>query len=298
MPLLFFTNVHPKSLGSSGDHLLSPKAVPVWKELDGGVRIEKASTLMSVLEQSALLLADYSIDQQRKLQYDNWAMEIEVQQPETFQMLPSKENEFLVDAGVVHSPMDDTVSSSVTNRFSFPIPTHSSPSVKFGDIKNSPIITLPRPDILKASADMAAPSLQSSQTFFHPGGINSDNPQSTPPLLDRSRLRLGYYVFTTFGLLLTEDQRSIINSHVIGAAVDDATRSIRLPTDQPATFTFYHLQKKGVTNPRCVYWDLKLKSWSTNGCSILFTNIEETRCACNHLTRISKNISLYNIVIF
>ncbi|VDM54905.1 unnamed protein product, partial [Angiostrongylus costaricensis] len=103
--------------------------------------------------------------------------------------------------------------------------------------------------------------------------------------VDRSRIRLGYYVFTTFGKLLDDsDGKTIVNSHVIGASVDDATIRLRLPDDQPVTFTFYHLRRDGVSNPRCVYWDLNVKKWSTNGCEIISTNNETTKCACNHLT--------------
>ncbi|KAK6049440.1 hypothetical protein COOONC_13055, partial [Cooperia oncophora] len=61
-----------ESFGSSGDHLLSPKAVPVWEELSSSVRIDHASTLMGALEQSALLLADYTVDEHKKLKYDYW----------------------------------------------------------------------------------------------------------------------------------------------------------------------------------------------------------------------------------
>uniref|UniRef100_A0A0K0DQ89 GPS domain-containing protein n=1 Tax=Angiostrongylus cantonensis TaxID=6313 RepID=A0A0K0DQ89_ANGCA len=106
--------------------------------------------------------------------------------------------------------------------------------------------------------------------------------------LDRSRIRLGYYVFTTFGKLLDDsDGKTIVNSHVIGASVDDATIRLRLPDNQPATFTFYHLRRDGVSNPRCVYWDLVnllASKWNTNGCEIISTNNETTKCACNHLT--------------
>ncbi|VDM55345.1 unnamed protein product, partial [Angiostrongylus costaricensis] len=61
-----------ESFGSSGDHLLSPRAVSIWQELPQSDRIEHASTLMGLLEQSALLLADYSVDEQKKILYKNW----------------------------------------------------------------------------------------------------------------------------------------------------------------------------------------------------------------------------------
>ncbi|KAK5969278.1 GAIN domain-containing protein, partial [Trichostrongylus colubriformis] len=98
-----------ESFGSSGDHLLSEKAVSVWNELSSSVRIEHASTLMSVLEQSALLLAEYTVDQHKSLKYDNWAMKIDVHRPEAY---AGRTNEAVVpndvaDGAVGGSPMDD-----------------------------------------------------------------------------------------------------------------------------------------------------------------------------------------------
>ena len=37
---LIFT-IHFQSLGSAGDHLLSERAVPVWKQLDDSIRFSK-----------------------------------------------------------------------------------------------------------------------------------------------------------------------------------------------------------------------------------------------------------------
>ncbi|WKX94760.1 hypothetical protein Q1695_011768 [Nippostrongylus brasiliensis] len=275
-----------ESFGSSGDYLLSPKAVPVWDELTHSVKIDHASTLMSVLEQSALLLADYTIDQHKKLQYDNWAMEIDVQRPEAY---VSYSNEAVVVSedsegmGVAQAPMDDNFEATRIGA-SPPIAQPSSPTtVQFSGFNLSPIITLPPLDVLKSSSNAAAtPKSRGfmNAAFFHPGV-----PGQQQPSLDRSRLRLGYYVFTTFGQLLGQtDSQTIVNSHVIGASVDDATRSLSLPDNEPATFTFYHLVKNGVSNPRCVYWDLDQKMWNTNGCRMISTNGEATQCACNHLT--------------
>ncbi|VDL64174.1 unnamed protein product [Nippostrongylus brasiliensis] len=229
-----------ESFGSSGDYLLSPKAVPVWDELTHSVKIDHASTLMSVLEQSALLLADYTIDQHKKLQYDNWGKDFVA----TF-------------CNAINSKRKFIDQSFMSSKFSPPIAQPSPPTtVQFSGFNLSPIITLPPLD-----------------------------PGQQQPSLDRSRLRLGYYVFTTFGQLLGQtDSQTIVNSHVIGASVDDATRSLSLPDNEPATFTFYHLVKNGVSNPRCVYWDLDQKMWNTNGCRMISTNGEATQCACNHLT--------------
>ncbi|KAK6732024.1 hypothetical protein RB195_016417 [Necator americanus] len=271
-----------ESFGSSGNHLLSPKALPVWEELTAPIRIDHASTLMAALEQSAILLADNSIDQKKRLQYSNWAMEIDIRQPEAYaapddnsmggarsgsrpEFSPSMEDDHFQTFAAAASPVTTAAPP---------------PSVQFSGFSQSPIITLPSLSVLKSSANAASPQKAvGSSAFFHPG-VGPSSQQS----LDRSRLRLGYYVFTTFGQLLAENGKTIVNSHVIGASVDDATRSLNLPPDQPATFTFYHLRKNGVSNPRCVFWNLDLREWSTEGCRMLSTNNDATECACDHLT--------------
>ncbi|KAJ1369928.1 protein of unknown function (DUF3497) [Parelaphostrongylus tenuis] len=269
-----------ESFGSSGDHLLSPRAVSTWEELPQAVRIKHASTLMGVLERSALLLADYSVDEQKKILYKNWALEIDVRRAD----IPSRRS------GRVFAASDGFREAQLLamndNFQALPGPLRprttapKSPSVQFSEFSQSPIITLPSLDVLKTSSDAANPRKPGTPgALFYPGG---PMPKAT---LDRSRIRLGYYVFTTFGKLLDDrDGQAIVNSHVIGASVDDATIRLSLPDDQPATFTFYHLQRDGVSNPRCVYWDLNNKKWSTDGCRIISTDFEATKCACNHLT--------------
>ena len=42
----------------------------------------------------------------------------------------------------------------------------------------------------------------------------------------------------------------------MGAFINDPQQSVTLPPNSPVNFTFYHLRKQGVENPRCVYWDL------------------------------------------
>lgn len=58
--------------GEAGDELLSSNAAPVWLTLPDDVRVPKASTLMTALEQSAILMADFITEQQKKIDYSNW----------------------------------------------------------------------------------------------------------------------------------------------------------------------------------------------------------------------------------
>ncbi|ETN68895.1 hypothetical protein NECAME_15569 [Necator americanus] len=214
-----------RSFGSSGNHLLSPKALPVWEELTAPIRIDHASTLMAALEQSAILLADNSIDQKKRLQYSNWAMEIDIRQPEAY-AAPNDDSMGGARSGSrpEFSPSMEDDHFQTFAAAASPVTTAAPPpSVQFSGFSQSPIITLPSLSVLKSSANAASPQKAvGSSAFFHPG-VEPSSQQS----LDRSRLRLGYYVFTTFGQLLAENGKTIVNSHVIGASVDDATRSLK-----------------------------------------------------------------------
>lgn len=46
---------------------------------------------------------------------------------------------------------------------------------------------------------------------------------------------------------------------IAGASINDPTRSILLPESHPVIFKFYHIKVNGVSNPRCVFWDVSKK---------------------------------------
>uniref|UniRef100_A0A1I7XZ25 C-type lectin domain-containing protein n=1 Tax=Steinernema glaseri TaxID=37863 RepID=A0A1I7XZ25_9BILA len=258
-----------KFIGLSGDHLLSSHLRGIWGDLDKKVRISKASSLMRTLEESAILLATFISGTEKKLDYQNWAMEIEV-----------------------HQPSPEIFSSDAIGK-SFPAPNFAGPipegappmdapedsvPMTFTNFSKSPIIKLPSFSILQASASRPPPNVALNQPLMF---------AAAPPrsgFVDQTPLRLGYYLFTSIGSLLISDNRTIVNSHVIGASVNDPTQSVSLPESSPATFTFYHIKKKGVANPRCVYWDTNTMLWSENGCTLVQTNENFTDCSCNHLT--------------
>ncbi|XP_022245529.1 latrophilin Cirl-like isoform X2 [Limulus polyphemus] len=73
----------------------------------------------------------------------------------------------------------------------------------------------------------------------------------------------------------------VINSRVVAASVG-RRRFVRLL--EPVQITFKHLQEENVTNPQCVFWDIKVREWSGEGCWTVASNSSHTTCACNHFT--------------
>ena len=93
--------------------------------------------------------------------------------------------------------------------------------------------------------------------------MSADQPRTDQRMLaaqavptDEDLTKLGYFMYNSVGSLLSPNSTSVINSRVIGAFVNDPQQSVTLPKNAPVNFTFYHLKKAGVENPRCVYWDL------------------------------------------
>lgn len=58
--------------GEAGNELLSDQAAIVWMTLPDDVRIHKVSSLISGLEQSVALMAEFIIEKQKKVEYSNW----------------------------------------------------------------------------------------------------------------------------------------------------------------------------------------------------------------------------------
>ena len=78
----------------------------------------------------------------------------------------------------------------------------------------------------------------------------------------------------------------LINSHVIGATLshDGTIDDHPTPLSQPVTIILRHIQVENISNPQCVYWNMKHQNWLTDGCWVESTNSTHTICMCNHLT--------------
>nr|CRZ26340.1 Bm12484 [Brugia malayi] len=58
--------------GEAGNELLSDRAAIVWMTLPDDVRIREVSSLISELEQSATLMAEFISEKQKRIEYNNW----------------------------------------------------------------------------------------------------------------------------------------------------------------------------------------------------------------------------------
>ncbi|XP_075680058.1 latrophilin Cirl-like isoform X3 [Dermatophagoides pteronyssinus] len=89
----------------------------------------------------------------------------------------------------------------------------------------------------------------------------------------------------------------LINSHVIGAALShDGPIDHPTPLSQPVTIILRHIQVENISNPQCVYWNMKHQNWLTDGCWVESTNSTHTICMCNHLTHFAVLSEIKTIV--
>uniref|UniRef100_A0A915PTL3 Uncharacterized protein n=1 Tax=Setaria digitata TaxID=48799 RepID=A0A915PTL3_9BILA len=263
-----------KMYGEAGNELLSDHAAPVWMSLPDDVRIDQISSLITLLEQSAELMSQFLIDKQMKINYSNWAFEVQL------------ENSISPTVRSNHMTVHDNAKTRLARRsHGF----HANSNVAYNDALTgnvtfnfplSPVLLMPPLKVLKHSVQAAIlfSTLNGSGVFARPRAGFSPFSSSRSPLL------LGYYVFRSVGTLLNINKTTVINSLVIGASVNDPTSSIPLPNDYPVNLKFYHIRTNDVDNARCVFWDTSIKAWNEEGCKTLRTQNDSTECSCTHLT--------------
>uniref|UniRef100_A0A0R3RJM4 Latrophilin Cirl n=1 Tax=Elaeophora elaphi TaxID=1147741 RepID=A0A0R3RJM4_9BILA len=270
--------------GKAGNELLSDRAAEVWMTLADNTRIREVSSLISLLEQSATMMADFIVEKEKKIEYSNWGkllqkkrlypFEVQVKNPVPMEFesghMDSNEKSMLIRRSNSFDalPMTDAITS---DNAAFDEPNGN---VTF-NFSLSPVLSMPPLRILRQSA-VSTFVVTMSDSLAEP------RPQFTSS--SSNSLFLAYYVFRSVGALLNANKTTITNSLVIGAIVDDPMTSISLPESYPVTFKFYHIRTNGVNNPRCVFWDTSKKIWSKEGCKTLRTMNDSTECACTHLT--------------
>ncbi|KAM3719272.1 Latrophilin-like protein [Dirofilaria immitis] len=274
--IIGFTEIY----GEAGNELLSDYVVTVWLTLPDDVRIDKISSLISLLERSAALMAKSIIEGQGKIEYSNWAFEVQVKKPIPTAIQSSHADDSSKSKLIRRSHTFDVTSLIDTTTLS------TAANTAFNDFNgnitfnfsHSPRLLMPPLKILRQSAEAAV----LLSTFNGSGPFARPRSRVTP--LSGNPLLLVYYIFRSVGALLHTNETTITNSLVIGANVNDLMNSISLPESYPVTFKFYHIRTSGVNNPRCVFWDTSKKTWNQEGCKILRTINDSTECSCTHLT--------------
>ncbi|XP_070131105.1 adhesion G protein-coupled receptor E3-like [Equus caballus] len=71
-----------------------------------------------------------------------------------------------------------------------------------------------------------------------------------------------------------------LNSKVVSGTIGDVKNG---SLAAPINFTFQHIQVKNeFERPLCVYWHKT--TWFNDGCHVIFCNVTQTVCSCNHLS--------------
>ncbi|CAJ0608327.1 unnamed protein product [Cylicocyclus nassatus] len=266
-----------ESFGLYGNYLLSQQALKAWKELTPSLYYVEALT--SSLKQSVILLGDYILDPQKKLQYDNWAMKIDfVQWEDTSRKDSTDLAADITSLGLSVKEKVNAVPLSPSGQFeeltgnSTTATPSRAPKVQFSGFSESPIIELPPLSHLESSTnESSAPVSAVSRVGSQPGAASS-----------YTHLRLSYLVFKNLGQLLYVDNFTMVNSHIACVYVGDGTKSMNLFDDQPITLTFFHLRRR-LVNPTCISLNFHTRMWSTKGCRLISTSWGMTECACTHL---------------
>ena len=102
------------------------------------------------------------------------------------------------------------------------------------------------------------------------------------------------------GMRSSTNATSILNSDILGIRITNE-QSIPLRLTQPEAnlqqedfaattssqplllLNFRHLLTANVSQPRCVYWNNELRSWSGHGCLLLRNNRTHSSCGCEHV---------------
>ncbi|KAI6221598.1 CBN-LAT-2 protein [Aphelenchoides besseyi] len=254
-----------KVVGSVGDRLLDSEAEDAWLQLSDTLRIERAAKMMTLL-QDILVVRGLGLTTGTKatVQFRNYEGQVLLKEP----VPPANDVPMMINRAmrIQNIPMQLTHQNVSADQIQF----------KVGGSKS--IMQLPNSDFLSSLAPQFS---HATMLFSHSRGesLGPTENEGVPPV------KLGYFTFTKLGKLMSNStNKSRINSQIFGAFVNDPNISVNLAVGMAANFTFQHLITEGVSNASCVFWDIFEGTWSRNGCVLIETNKQTTKCSCSHLT--------------
>uniref|UniRef100_A0A1I7SCZ5 EGF-like domain-containing protein n=1 Tax=Bursaphelenchus xylophilus TaxID=6326 RepID=A0A1I7SCZ5_BURXY len=244
-----------KSIGNTGDYLMDKRAEKAWYNMTDDHRVARAARLMQMLQNVLVLQSHGMANGSEDFKFSHFASKLEVK-PE-----------------VQYAPGTPSI------RIAQDVPEPE--TVSFDGFQKAASMEMPSSDLLSFAVKWSHESKQMS------GGLiprmRTLNPSPNPPSADNT-LKVGHFMFSNLGNLMSSTtSKRRVNSYIMGAFVNDPAISVDLMNDH-VSFTFYHLVKDGVKNPKCVFWNLTTSSWDDKGCEMSFTNDEYTKCTCSHLT--------------
>ncbi|KAI6179061.1 CBN-LAT-2 protein [Aphelenchoides besseyi] len=254
-----------KVVGNVGDRLLDSEAENAWLQLSDKLRIDKAAKMMMLLQDMMVVRGTgLTAGSKAMVQFRNYEGQVLLKE----QVPPADDVPMMINRAmrIQGNPIQLPHQNVPADHIQF----------KVGGSKSG--MHLPSSDFLSSLAPQFS---QPTMLFSHSRG-ESIGPNENEGV---SPVKLGYFTFMKLGKLMSNSTtKSRINSQIFGAFVNDPNISVNLAVGMAANFTFQHLITEGVSNASCVFWDIFERTWSRDGCILIETNKQMTKCSCSHLT--------------
>lgn len=80
-----------------------------------------------------------------------------------------------------------------------------------------------------------------------------------------------------------EEGQDLLNTGLIGSSLYNENHENLEPSEVFLTFSLQNANIQ-TSNKSCVFWDVRLNSWSSENCFLVEETETEIKCQCNHLT--------------